>query len=61
MLNALEDFWNMYIDNTKGSVTIKIHQVNDHTENQLNEYSTVGLFAEDSAESIHAIINLLSG
>jgi hypothetical protein len=60
-LNALKDFWNKYIDDTKGSVTIKIHQVVNHTENQLNEYGNVGLFAEDSAESIHEIINSLSG
>jgi len=50
----------MLIDDSAGSVTIKIHQLVDHTAKQLTEYGTIGLLAEDSVESIHAIVNVLA-
>ena len=46
--------------NTGGSLTIKIHQLVVHVAQQVDTYGTVGLCSEDSAESIHAIVNMLA-
>ena len=42
------------------SVTIKLHILIFHVKEMLDTYGTVGLFAEDSLESIHAVVNQLS-
>ena len=56
----IEKFWEAYIKHSNGSVTLKIHQMVSHTQEWLKIYGTVGLFTEDSVESIHAIVNALA-
>jgi hypothetical protein len=58
LINSIAEFWDSYIDDSKGSITIKIHMLVDHVEKQLNKYGTIGLFVEDSVESIHALVNI---
>jgi len=60
LLEAINEFWEAYIGLSKGSITTKIHFLVHHTELMLKLYGTIGFFAEDSMESIHAIVNALA-
>ena len=60
LLDSIDEFWDAYVDKSDGSITIKIHMLRDHVKKQLNAYGTIGLFVEDSVESIHAIVNILA-
>jgi hypothetical protein len=60
LLDDIKTYWDSYIDNCSGSVTPKVHLLKEHVERLLECYDTVGLFAEDAMESIHAIINALA-
>jgi hypothetical protein len=54
-------FYNAYLaDGSSGSTTIKIHHLVFHTTEVLDTYGTIGFWAEDAVESIHAIVNVLS-
>jgi predicted hotdog family 3-hydroxylacyl-ACP dehydratase len=62
-LSLIEDiaaFWDAYIECTSGSVTVKLHFLIMHTKQLLFAYGTIGFWAEDAVESIHAIVNLLA-
>jgi hypothetical protein len=60
LLEAIDSFWELYNSNSTGSITIKIHHLFHHCREMLIRYGTIGLFAEDAMESIHAIVNLLA-
>jgi hypothetical protein len=60
LLEDIQKYWDAYIENCSGSVTTKIHLLKDHVKRLLETYGTIGLFAEDAMESIHAIINELA-
>jgi hypothetical protein len=54
-------FWDIYLkESGASSVILKIHQLFVHALEQLEKYGTLGLFAEDPVESIHAIVNTLA-
>ena len=53
----IKSFCEVYIQNTKGSITIKIHLMEAHLMEQISLYGTIGVLCEDSLESIHAIVN----
>lgn len=59
LLENIKKFWNAYMAGP-GSVTTKIHMLVFHTRKLLETYGTVGFWAEDSFESIHAIVNTLA-
>ena len=56
----VKSFCEVYVKNTKGSITIKIHLLSAHLMEQISLYSAIGVFCEDSLESIHAIVNLVA-
>jgi hypothetical protein len=60
LLDDIQTYWDSYIDNCSGSITTKVHLLKEHVKRLLEFYGTVGLFAEDAMESIHAIINGLA-
>jgi hypothetical protein len=60
LLEAIDSFWELYNSNYTGSITIKIHHIFHHCREMLIRYGTIGLFAEDGMESIHAIVNFLA-
>jgi hypothetical protein len=60
LLDDIQTYWDSYIDNCSGSVTPKLHLLKEHLVRLLEFNGTVGLFAEDAMESIHAIINGLA-
>jgi antitoxin component of RelBE/YafQ-DinJ toxin-antitoxin module len=60
LLDDIQEFWEGYISHSDGSVTIKIHQLVHHFKEMLERYGTIGLFAEDGMESIHAVVNRLA-
>jgi hypothetical protein len=41
-------------------MTIKIHMLVHHFIEMLDRYGSIGLFAEDGIESIHAVINTIA-
>jgi hypothetical protein len=60
LLNDIQEFWEDYVLHSEGSVTIKIHMLVHHCKEMLERYGTIGLFAEDGMESIHAVVNTLA-
>lgn len=60
LLESIDNFWETYHKNCSGSVTLKIHHMVSHTKLLLGATDAVGLWAEDSVESIHAIVNSLT-
>jgi len=60
LISDVQEFWDEYILHSDGSVTIKIHMLVHHFLEMLKRYGTIGLFAEDGMESIHAVINTLA-
>ena len=60
LIADIKAFYNAYTTHSKGSVTIKIHLLLAHMSHMLDLYGTVGIFAEDSIESIHHIVNTYS-
>ena len=56
----VKEFWEEYILHSNGSVTIKIHMLVHHFLEMMDRYGTIGLFAEDGMESIHALVNTLA-
>jgi hypothetical protein len=60
LLRDIDSYWDSYIDNCNGSVTIKLHLLKEHVMRLLEMYDTIGLFSEDASESIHAIVNALA-
>ena len=57
LIERIGEFQDKYLNNTDGSVTVKIHHLVDHTKQLLHE--TIGFWAEDAVESIHAVFNVL--
>lgn len=61
LLDDVDHFINVFVANSKkGSITVKMHHLLIHLRRLLEEFGTIGLFAEDGAESIHAIVNTLA-
>jgi hypothetical protein len=61
LLADIDTFVELFIKHTrKGSITLKIHHLMDHVKKPLEETGTVGFWAEDAVESIHAIVNSLA-
>ena len=56
----VKSFCEVYVKNTKGRITIKIHPLAAHLMEQISLYGTIGVFCEDSLESIHAIVKLVA-
>lgn len=57
LLHDVDQFYLSYVNGSTGTITIKIHILVAHLKHYLVEYGTVGLFAEDNLESIHALFN----
>ena len=53
----VEAFCKTYKEKTNGSITIKLHILAAHLAEQIATFGTIGMFCEDSLESIHAIVN----
>jgi hypothetical protein len=53
-------FEDTYKKKSKENISMKMHWMVKHIQQQLNMYHTVGLFAKYSMESINAIVNILS-
>jgi hypothetical protein len=53
------EFSNQYKTKSSSNVTYKMHLLFAHMQGRLSTYHTIGLFSEDSMESIHAFINRL--
>ena len=60
LLEDIEEFVKLYLQETDGSIILKLHHLAPHAKSLLDELGTLGFFAEDSMESIHAIINTLA-
>jgi hypothetical protein len=59
LLHDTLDFAQQYKQKSSCNVTYKMHILFAHLQRHLATYETVGLFSEDSMESIHAAINRL--
>jgi hypothetical protein len=59
LLLDTKEFSNQYKNKSSSNVTYKMHLLFAHLQDRLSTYHTVGLFSEDSMESIHAVINRL--
>jgi hypothetical protein len=57
LVTYIEEFGELFTKNTTKNPTPKIHYLISHVEACLKKYGTVGLFAEDSLEVIHALVN----
>jgi hypothetical protein len=57
LLSDIKKFGEAYFSKTIGSQTPKLHHLFNHVHYFLVTYGTVGFFAEDAVESIHAIFN----
>jgi hypothetical protein len=53
----IEEFGELFTKNTTKNPTPKMHSLFSHVEACLKKYGTVDLFAEDSLEVIHALVN----
>jgi hypothetical protein len=56
-----KEFGELFIKNTTKNPTPKMHSLFTHCEYSLHTYGSVGLFAEDSIEVIHAMVNRIVG
>jgi hypothetical protein len=55
---AIKDFWEAHLAIEGATVTLKIHHLVFHVVDMLlDRFGTIGLFAEDAIESIHAFVN----
>jgi hypothetical protein len=59
LLLYTKKFASVYKESSSNSIKIKMHLLLAHLELHLLKYGTVSLFAEDSMESIHALLNKL--
>jgi hypothetical protein len=57
MIAYIEEFGELFTKNTMKNPTPKMHSLFSHFEACLKKFGTVGLFAEDSIEVIHALVN----
>jgi hypothetical protein len=57
LIAYIEEFGDLFTKNTTKNPTPKMHSLFSHVEVCLKKYGTVGLFAEDSLEVIHALVN----
>jgi hypothetical protein len=57
MIAYIEEFVELFTKNTTKNPTPKMHSLFSHVEACLKKYGTVGLFAEDTLEVIHALVN----
>jgi hypothetical protein len=60
LIADVKEFWEEHVLHSNGSVTIKIHMLVQHLIEMMNRHGTIGLFAEDGMESIHALVNTLA-
>ncbi len=56
----VQEFWEEYISHSDGSVTINIHMLVHHFIEMMERCGTIGRFAEDGMEAIHALGNTLA-
>jgi hypothetical protein len=54
-----KEFGMRYKEKSSSNITYKMHLLFAHLEDRLKTYRTIGLFSEDSMESIHAVVNRL--
>jgi hypothetical protein len=59
LITYIEEFGELFTKNTTKNPTPKMHSLFPHVEACLKKYGTVGLFAEDSLEVIHSLVNLI--
>jgi hypothetical protein len=57
LITYFEEFGELFTNNTTKNPTPKMHSLFPHVEACLKKYGTVGLFAEDYIEVIHALVN----
>jgi hypothetical protein len=57
LIAYIEEFGELFTKNTTKNPTPKMHSLFPHVEACLNQYDTVGLFAEDYLDVIHALAN----
>jgi hypothetical protein len=57
LITYIENFGELSTKNTTKNPTPKMHSLFPHVQACLKKYGTVGLFAEDSLEVIHALAN----
>jgi hypothetical protein len=56
LITYIEEFGELFTNNTTKNPTPKMHSLLPHVEARLKKYGTVGLFAEDYIEVIHALV-----
>jgi hypothetical protein len=59
LITYIEEFGELLTKNTMKNPTPKMQSLFPHVEACLNNYGTVGLFAEDSLEVIHSLFNCI--
>jgi hypothetical protein len=59
LINDTREFAEQYKEKSNCNVTYKMHLLFAHLQHHIEKYQTVGIFSEDSMESIHAIVNRL--
>jgi hypothetical protein len=57
LITYIEEFGELFTRNTTKNPTPKMHSLFSHVEAYLKKYDSVGLFAEESLEVIHALVN----
>jgi DNA-directed RNA polymerase subunit H (RpoH/RPB5) len=57
LIAFIEDFRELFTRNTTKNPTPEMHSLFSHVEACLKKYGTVGVFAEDYLEFIHALVN----
>jgi hypothetical protein len=57
LITYIEEFGELFTKKTTKNPTPKMHSLFSHVKACLKKYGTVGLFAEDSLEVIHALAN----
>jgi hypothetical protein len=57
MITYIEYFGELFTNNTMKNPIPKMHSLFSHVEACFKKYGTVGLFAEDYFELIHALVN----
>jgi hypothetical protein len=58
LLNEIKRYYNLLVENLGvDSITIKMHIMFEHMNEQLDEYGSIGLFAEDGLEYVHQVFN----
>jgi hypothetical protein len=61
LLAYIKEFGELFTNNTTNNPMPKMHALFSHCEYYLKIYGTIGLFAEDALEVIHAFVNRVFG